>query len=74
MNKTQEANRLRVRRYRSKNQRIDYVPAPDVLEMIVHHLKAELDNCKAGVIDVLIRSGHEAMSGNAEKDKVQNAN
>ncbi len=64
MSKAQEANRARVRRYRSKNQRIDYVPAPDVLEMIQHHLKAELDNCRPGVIDKLVRLGHQAITGN----------
>ncbi len=64
MSKAQEANRARVRRYRAKHQRIDFVPSPDVLKIIEHHLTAELDNCKPGVIDKLVRAGHRAITGN----------
>ena len=60
-----EANRERVRRYRSKNKRIDYSPAPDVAAIIAAHLKDGRDNCSAGVIDALIRLGHRAVTGNA---------
>ncbi len=64
MSKEQEANRVRVRRYRSKNQRIDFVPSPDVLKIIEHHFGAGMDSCWAGVIDNLIRAGHQAITGN----------
>jgi hypothetical protein len=57
-------NRARVRRYRSLHRRIDYVPSPDVLPIIQHHLKSGKDPCLAGVIDYLIRSGHQAITGN----------
>jgi hypothetical protein len=57
-------NRARVRRYRSLHRRIDYVPSPDVLPIIQHHLKIGKDPCLAGVIDYLIRSGHQAITGN----------
>jgi len=65
LDKAQESNRARVRRYRAKHQRIDFVPSADVLQIIEHHLAAELDNCKAGVIDELVRAGHQAITGNA---------
>ena len=51
-------NRARVRRYRTPHRRIDYVPSPDVLPIIQHHLKIGRDPYLAGVIDYLIRSGH----------------
>ena len=57
-------NRARVRRYRTLHRRIDYVPSPDVLPVIQHHLKIGTDPCWAGVIDYLIRSGHQAITGN----------
>jgi hypothetical protein len=38
-----------VRRYRSKNQRIDFVSSPDVPKIIEHHLKAEPANCKSRI-------------------------
>ena len=57
-------NRARVRRYRSLHRRIDYVPSPDVLPNIQHHLEIGRDPCLAGVIDYLIRSGHQAITGN----------
>lgn len=57
-------NRARVRRYRATHRRIDYVPAPDVLTIIEHHLKLGTDPCLPGVIDYLIRSGQRAISGN----------
>jgi hypothetical protein len=50
-------NRARVRRYRSLHRRIDYVPSPDVLPIIQHHLKIGNDPCLAGLIDYLIRLG-----------------
>jgi hypothetical protein len=57
-------NRARVRRYRALHRRIDYVPSPDVLPIVAHHLKIGTDAYLAGVIDYLIRSGHQAITGN----------
>jgi hypothetical protein len=57
-------NRARVRRYRTLHRRMDYVPSPDVLPIIQHHLKVGRDPYLAGVIDYLIRSGHQAITGN----------
>ena len=57
-------NRARVRRYRTTHRRIDYVPSPDVMPIILHHLKIGTDPCFAGVIDYLIRTGQRAISGN----------
>jgi len=57
-------NRARVHRYRTNHRRIDYVPSPDVLPIIKHHLKIGTDGCLAGVIDYLIRSGQRAITGN----------
>lgn len=58
--------RVRVQRYRANHRRIDYAPAPEVLEVIKRHLTAGLDNCAAGVIDRLIAAGHKAITGNAQ--------
>ena len=44
-------NRARVQRYRAIHRRIDYVPSPDVLSIIEHHLKIGTDPCVVGVID-----------------------
>ena len=58
-------NRARVRRYRTTHRRFDYVPSPDVLPIIEHHLKVGTDRCVAGVIDYLVRAGHQAaITGN----------
>ena len=57
-------NQARVRRYRAYHRRIDYIPSPDVLPIIEHHLKIGTDICLAGVIDYLIRSGQQAITGN----------
>ena len=57
-------NRARVRRYRAVHRRFDYVPSPDVLPIIEHHLNIGTDCCVAGVIDYLIRSGERAITGN----------
>jgi hypothetical protein len=57
-------NRARVRRYRRFHRRIDYVPSHDVLAIIQHYLKIGKDPCLAGVIDYLIRSGHQTITGN----------
>jgi len=57
-------NQARVRRYRALHRRIDYVPSPDVLPIIQHHLKTGTDRCVAGVIDYLVRAGHQAITGN----------
>ena len=55
-------NRARVRRYRAVHRRFDYVPSPDVLPIIEHHLNIGTDCCVAGVIDYLIRSGQQAVT------------
>lgn len=57
-------NRTRVRRYRAIHRRIDYIPSPDVLQIIEHHLKMGTDACLAGVIDYLIRAGQQSITGN----------
>jgi hypothetical protein len=57
-------NQARVRRYRAFHRRIDYIPSPDVLPIIQHHLKVGTDPCIAGVLDYLIRSGQQAITGN----------
>ena len=57
-------HRARVQRYRSIHRGIDYVPSHDVLPIIAHHLKNGTDTCLAGVIDYLIRSGQQAITGN----------
>lgn len=57
-------NKSRVRRYRVTHRRIDYVPSPDVLPIIEHHLKIGTDLTRAGVIDYLVRTGHQAITGN----------
>jgi hypothetical protein len=62
-------NRARVRRYRTLHRRIDYVPSHDVLPIIQHHLNIGTDPCLAGVIDYLIRSGHQAITGNGNGGK-----
>ncbi len=36
-----------------------FVPSPDVLQIIEHHLASGLDNCKAGVIDKLVKYARE---------------
>ena len=48
-------NRARVRRYRARHRRIDYVPTSDVLRIIQHHMNIGTDPCLAGVIDYLLR-------------------
>ena len=60
-------NRARVRRYREHHRRIDYAPSPDVWTIIQHHLKIGTDSCLAGVVDYLIRSGHQTITGNGGK-------
>ncbi|HKC96143.1 MAG TPA: hypothetical protein VKB81_19190 [Nitrospira sp.] len=60
-------NLARVRRYRALHRRFDYVPSPDVLMIIEHHLKAGKERYLPGVIDYLIRSGHRAITGNGGK-------
>lgn len=60
-------NRARVRRYRACHCRIDYVPSLDVWPIIHHHLKIGTDRCLAGVIDILVRSGHQTITGNGGK-------
>ena len=59
-------NSARVLRYRARHRRIDYVPSPEVLAIIEGWLNAKLNNCRAGVIDDLVRAGHKAISGNGQ--------
>ena len=66
---TGTGNSARVLRYRSRHRRIDYVPSPAVLAIIESWLRANLDNCRAGVIDRLVLAGHRALSGNAKEAK-----
>ena len=63
-NRPRLGNRGRVRRYRAIHRRIDYVPSPDVLPIIEHHIEIGTDCCLAGVIDFLIRTAHRAITGN----------
>lgn len=56
-----------MRRYRAIHRRIDYIPSPDVLQIIEHHLKMGTDPCIAGVLDHLIRAGHQHISGNGRR-------
>jgi len=62
-NRAESRNQARVRRYRALHRRFDYVPSPDVLLIIEHHLKIGTDRWVAGVIDNLIRYGHRAITG-----------
>ena len=58
---------LRVRRYRKQHPRIEFFPSPDVWDIIQHHLSTSADPCLAGVLDYLIRMGHQSVSGNGGK-------
>ena len=68
MSPKQLANQRRIRRYRSLHRRLDYVPSPNVLAIIQHHLGIGTDRCLADILDYLIRSGHHAISGNGVHD------
>lgn len=57
--------KARTQRYRAKNKRIDYVPGPGVMEVIMKHLNAGLNNCVSGVLDDLVTAGSNAITGNA---------
>lgn len=59
------ASTRRVRRYRLDHPRLEWHPAPDVLDIIKHHMAMGNDKCLAGILDGLIRMGHRAVSGNA---------
>ena len=58
---------VRVRRYRQRNTRIDYYPCPDVADIIAHHKATGSEKCIAGIIDGLVRVGHQTVSGNRGK-------
>ena len=60
------AQREASRRYHSTHQRIEYAPAPPVLEAIERHLAGGLDSCRAGVLDALILAGDRAITGKGE--------
>ena len=65
MNPTEiTGNLARLRWYRATHRRIDYIPSPDVLPIIEHHLKIGTDRCLACVLDYLVRSGQQAITGN----------
>ena len=66
-NRAKSGNQARVRRYRALHRRFDYVPSFDVLAIIEHHLKVGKERYLPGVIDYLIRSGHQAITGNGGK-------
>lgn len=55
-------NRARVRRYRAKHRRIEYIPSPDALAIIEAWRARKLDNCMSGVIDKLLRAGSKALT------------
>jgi len=61
------AGNLAVRRYRSKNRRIDYVVGPAALAALQEWRARGLDNCLSGAIDQLILAGAAAMSGQIAK-------
>lgn len=56
---------ISVQKYRAKNQRIDYVPSAAALAVINAWRAKGLNNCLAGVIDMLVLEGHRVMSGNS---------
>lgn len=58
-------NCARVRRYRAKHRRIDYVPSAEALTIIETWLGRKLDNCMVGVLDRLVVAGAKAISGNS---------
>lgn len=58
---------LRMRRYRQNHRRVDYVPTPDIWDIIQYHLANSGEPCLAGVLDGLIRMGHKAVTGNGGK-------
>ena len=57
----------RVQRYRLRNRRIDYYPCSDVADIIAHHKATGSEKCIAGIIDGLVRIGHQTVSGNRGK-------
>jgi len=56
----------RLQLYRKRHPRIDFYPSPDVLAILLHHRKDGADATLAGIIDGLIRVGHQIVSGNGE--------
>ena len=65
---SQRRNAQRVHRYRARRPRIDFYPSPDVLAILRHHRKSGFDPTLAGILDGLIRIGHQALniSGNGQ--------
>jgi hypothetical protein len=57
----------RMRRYRARHTRIDYVPAAPALAAIEAGLKMGLNNCLAGVVDRLVLAGFEALTNRGAK-------
>jgi hypothetical protein len=55
-------NTRHVQCYRQRHPRIDFYPSPDVLAIILHHRNAGIDATFAGVLDGLIRLGHQAIT------------
>jgi hypothetical protein len=55
-------NRARVRRYRAKHRRIDYIPSSAALAIIEAWCARKLDNCTSGVIDRLVLAGNMALT------------
>lgn len=56
----------RVRRYREKHRRIDYVPDEAVLKIINGYVAINPIQPLAAILDHLIREGHKAISGNTQ--------
>ena len=55
-------NARHVQCYRQRHPRIDFYPSPDVLAIILHHKNGGLDATIAGVLDELIRAGHQTIT------------
>ena len=55
----------RMRRYRARIRRFDYAPSRDVRLILEDYMARHPKDKIQGLIDVLIRRGHQAISGNA---------
>ena len=53
----------RLQRYRQRNRRYEFYPAPDVVDIILHWQANGHEKCIAGILDGLIRAGHRAVTG-----------
>ena len=56
----------RVRRYRAKHRRIEFVPDDDVMKIINQYVSINPTQSLAEILDHLIREGHKSIvTGNA---------